>query len=98
MQKDDRRTIGGTSVHVSDIQEASIDLLQWAERRVRLVLDLGTSPLLDCASADLIATISAAAKTIAALRKKRRRACLISPDILIVLIGGSPSFDCSVRN
>ena len=39
MQKNDRRTIGGTGFGVADVQDAGIDLLQRAERRVRSRLD-----------------------------------------------------------
>ncbi len=41
VQKHDRRTIGGTSFSVSDIQETGIDLLQQAEGRVRPRLHRG---------------------------------------------------------
>jgi hypothetical protein len=44
VQEDDRRTIGGAGFHISDIQKAGIDLLQWAKRRVRPGLDLGHRP------------------------------------------------------
>ena len=39
VQKNDRGTIGGTGFGVSDIEEAGVDLLQRAKRRVRSRLD-----------------------------------------------------------
>ena len=41
VQKNDRRAIGGAGLGVADIQDAGIDLLQRAERRVRPRLDCG---------------------------------------------------------
>ena len=39
MQKNDGRTIGGAGFGVADIQDAGVDLLQRAERRIRARLD-----------------------------------------------------------
>ena len=63
MQKNHRRTIGGPSFSVSDIQDAGIDLLQWPNDVFVPGLIAGTFAglaLLDCAAAEPIMPSSAA--------------------------------------
>ena len=97
VQKNDRRAIGRAGFGVADIQDAGIDLLERAERRVRSRLDRGQprsfGPAGLCVPQDRIMPSCAAATVMAAAPKKRRRCRLISSAILIVFIGESPWFD-----
>ena len=75
VQKNDRRTVGGTGFRVSDIQDAGIDLLERGERRVRTRFDCFRGSILpDWALAGPVVMPSwTAATDMAAMPKKRRR-------------------------
>jgi len=96
VQQNYRGTIGRAGFSVSNVEEAGVDLLSELNDVFVPGLIGGTCAglvWLDCACAEPIATSSAAARVMAALRKKLRRSWLISSGLLIVLIGESPLFD-----
>ena len=84
VQKNDRRAIGRAGFGVSDIQDAGIDLLQRAERRVRPRLDRGQSAALSCRIARPQNRSCRAGRrqwSWPQCPRKRRRSWLISSDI-----------------
>ena len=89
VQKNDRGTIGGAGFGVADIQDAGIDLLQRAERRVRSRLDRGQPfcSMRCCAPRNRSCRAERRQMVIGGRPKKRRRSWLISSVILIVSMG-----------